>query len=131
MSIASNQIPKPVFKTCDETSLKLTWDHAALTQALQSTGNADNFEVRVQYKEVHEGWEKAKDYSIPASCQDGVILELLLKEADLVDLKPGTPYFVRLVVLKKDDNNLVLGPETVFDTKPIDCTPKKKTCIIS
>lgn len=130
MSISSNQIPKPIFKTCDETSLKLTWDHAALSQVLASSG-IDKFEVHVQYKEIHEPWEKAKDYNIPASCQDGVNLELLLKEADLVDLKPGTPYFVRLAVLKIDDNSLTVGPETVFDTKPIDCTPKKKSCIIS
>jgi hypothetical protein len=131
MSITASQIPKPVFKTCDETSLKLTWDHAALTQALESTGQKNNFDVRVQYKEIHEPWEKTKEYNIPATCQDGVRLETLLKEADLVDLKPGTPYFVRLVVFKKDDQSLTIGPETVFDTKPIDCTPKKKTCIVS
>lgn len=48
---------------------------------------------------------------------------------DIVDLDPGTPYFVRLVLLENDIINEI-GPESVFDTKPIDCTPKKKTCII-
>ena len=54
-----------------------------------------------------------------------------LKQADLVDLKPGTPYFVRLLVINKVEQSRTFGPETVFDTKPIDCTPKKKSCIIS
>ena len=47
-----------------------------------------------------------------------------------MDLKPGTPYFVRLAV-EKISGELEYGPETVFDTKPIDCTPKRKTCEIS
>lgn len=48
---------------------------------------------------------------------------------DIVDLDPGTPYFVRLVLLQETEI-VETGPETVFDTKPIDCTPKKKTCSI-
>ena len=48
----------------------------------------------------------------------------------MVDLKPGTPYFVRLAV-EKCGGELEFGPETLFDTKPVDCTPKRKTCTIS
>lgn len=56
--------------------------------------------------------------------------DIVLTEADVVDLKPGTPYYVRLAIEKKN-GDIEFGPETVFDTKPIDCTPKGRKCIIS
>ncbi len=131
MDIKDLTIPKPVFKTCDETSLKLTWDNDSFVNALKQTEQANQYAIVLQYKEVHEQWDKAKDFAISSS-GEGVTLEIVLKEADLVDLKPGTPYFVRLALVNKaDKNNVILGPETVFDTKPVDCTPKKKTCCIS
>jgi hypothetical protein len=53
-------------------------------------------------------------------------------KSDIVDLKPGTPYSVRLSAEngtnKMEREN---GPETVFDTKPVDCGPKgKKKCVV-
>ena len=43
----------------------------------------------------------------------------------------GTPYFVRLVLIDSDEIVQVIGPETVFDTAPVNCTPKERSCIIS
>jgi hypothetical protein len=109
-------IPKPKFHDCDETSLRLKWDQfSAPSSAL----------VFLQYKEIFEAWDQAKQVEIIA----GDRTEISLTEADVVDLKPGTPYCVRLLVI--DDSDRQYGPETVFDTKPIDCTPKQKKCIIS
>jgi len=37
---------------------------------------------------------------------------------------------VRFVLVSADGSTLA-GPETVFDTKPVDCTPKtEKKCVI-
>ena len=79
----------------------------------------------MQYKEPHVAWESASEVAIK---NDEVSVADI---ADLVDLKPGTPYFVRLVVVDTTSQSREFGPETVFDTKPIDCTPKRKTCILS
>ncbi len=129
MSVNSSIIPKPLFKTCDETSLSLSWDQKALNDAFPK--GLECYEIRLQYKEIHESWDHAKEYSVSGANRDGSNGEVLLKQADLVDLKPGTPYFVRLLVINKVEQSRTFGPETVFDTKPIDCTPKKKSCIIS
>ena len=82
--------------------------------------------LALQYKEPHEPWEGCKEVAI----DDGN--ELDANEMDLEDLEPGSPYYVRFK-LKTSDGNVEYGPETVYDTKPIDCTPKgeKKKCIIS
>lgn len=117
-------LPKLSFQSCDETSLKLSWDRSQLEGASQGR-RAKYF---VQYKEPHEDWEKAAEYPV-RSASSG---EINLTEADIVDLKPGTPYFVRIKLVFEDDNSVLVGPETVFDTKPVDCTPsRKKKCIIS
>ena len=106
-------LPKPVFQACDETSLTLKCDYKT----------ADDEELFIQYKEPHQDWSAA---SITKVANDKSV-----SLADLVDLKPGTAYFVR-IVLKKSDGSQSFGPETVFDTKPIDCGPKgKKSCCIS
>jgi hypothetical protein len=128
---ANERIPKPSFKTCDETSLKLTWDSNGMQQVLQASGIVDHVELRVQYKEVHEDWGVAKEYTIPSNTKGDVQVELLLKEADLVDLKPGTPYYVRFILFDRKNGTFEVGPATVFDTKPVDCTPKRKKCVIS
>lgn len=110
-------IPRITFDSCDETSLKLKWG-AMNTSALR--------EIRLQYKEVYETWEQAKDHIISLSNPDGVSLT----EAECIDLKPGTPYYVRLAVIT-NNGDIEYGPENVFDTKPVDCGPKgKKKCII-
>mgnify|MGYP005991826861 CR=1 FL=1 len=110
-------LPKPLFASCDETSLKLKWDLIDVSTLSQ---------LSLQYKEIFETWEQAKDCPIPIDSVEGA----KLSEADVVDLKPGTPYYVRLSAMGKDGEAQV-GPETVFDTKPIDCTPKNRKCIIS
>lgn len=109
-------LPKPVFDSCDETSLKLKWgnlDTAGLRQ------------LRLQYKDVHLPWEQAKFVSISLDNPS----EVNLTAFDVVDLEPGTPYSVRLAVVYQTGEEQ-FGPETVFDTKPIDCTPKQKKCVI-
>jgi len=122
MKQTSDIIPKPSYKACDETSLKLFWDSAVFSKALESS----NYDVKLQYKEVHETWEQAKE--LPGSIKSS---EVTITEADVVDLNPGTPYFVRLAVYNRDDGSVSFGPETVFDTKPVNCVPKRKKCIIS
>jgi hypothetical protein len=108
-------LPKPAFSSCDETSLKLHWD------ALPST----SVQYKLQYKQAFQNWEQAQDRAITNAA------EIVLTETDLVDLEPGTPYAVRLVAVSTINGDITCGPEVVFDTKPIDCTPKGKRCAIS
>ncbi len=91
-------LPKPVFHSCDETSLKLKWG--------QFNTNSIR-EIKLQYKEVHEAWEQAKEYVISLANPT----EANLTEADVVDLKPGTPYFVRLAVVNKEGISRVVDSE--------------------
>ncbi len=110
-------LPKPTFLKCDETSISLSWEPLA-----QGAGK-----LSLQYKEPPETWEEAREIALGNSQTQGATLN----DTDLVDLKPGTPYFVRLA-LTAPDGVRTYGPENVFDTKPIDCGPKgKKSCIIS
>jgi len=111
------KIPKPQFDSCDETSLKLKWEAISI-QGIRS--------LTLQYKEIHENWADARNICVSDSNQQVVTLT----EADVVDLKPGTPYYVRLAI-ENSSKEIEFGPETVFDTKPIDCTPKRKKCSIS
>jgi hypothetical protein len=116
--------PKLSFESCDETSLKLKWDQSVLEPYFSD----NRYVVKIQYKEPQETWEKPLEYVIGSRFMG----EIQLKQADIVDLKPGTPYFVRLLVENKEDGSIIAGKETVFDTKPIDCTPsRKKKCVIS
>jgi hypothetical protein len=115
-------IPKPSFKSCDETSLKLFWESPAFSAIVEKP----NYEVKLQYKEIHEPWEQAKEHATNAKKS-----EVSITEMDVVDLNPGTPYFVRLAIYNNDDGSVVYGPDTVFDTRPVDCVPKRKRCIIS
>lgn len=112
-------LPKPQFNSCDETSLHLKWDEFNLAGVAQ---------LKLQYKEPHLDWPQAMSYAVPL--ESGAAEGVSLTEADVVDLKPGTAYFVRLQAVDSDGNEVV-GPETVFDTQPIDCTPKKKRCVVS
>eukprot|EP01039_Chlorochromonas_danica_P002137 gene2135-2331_t len=109
-------LPKPAFTDCDETSLKLHWD--PLSSALAQ------YKITLQYKQVFLPWEQAKERDIIDASH------ILLKEADVVDLEPGTPYSVRLVAVNEQNGSKVIGPESVFDTKPVDCGPKRKKCTI-
>jgi len=118
-------LPKPQFHDCDETSIRLKWSKIDIFNNI--------VELILQYKEIHENWDQAKDIILSTSTISSSISNddgVELKEADVVDLKPGTPYYVRLYANCKD-GNIINGPDTVFDTKPIDCTPKRKRCIIN
>ncbi|RYH07752.1 hypothetical protein EON65_41485 [archaeon] len=116
---SSLALPKVQFTACDETSLKLHWD------ALPEVVTGEHYDLRLQYKQAMLPWEQAKECSLAKSTH------VLLTEADVVDLEPGTPYSLRLMAKNTQDGSTLLGPEVVFDTKPIDCTPKRKRCVIS
>ena len=116
--MAEKSIPKPTFASCDETSLTIKWDNIPIV-AFQK--------LKIQYKEVFEPWELSKDFEVKPNGENST--KILFDKAALVDLKPGTAYSIRLLVVV-NENSVLIGPETVFDTKPIDCTPKKK-CTIS
>ena len=112
----SLKLPKPLFDSCDETSLKLKWDSIDVSSITR---------LILQYKEMHEDWEHCQEFAVSLDNSEGANIT----EASVVDLKPGTPYFVRLAAVTKDGSKQA-GPETVFDTNPIDCTPKQRKCII-
>ena len=116
-------IPKPVFVDCDETSLTIKFPEGG-----SGPFPPPNKDVLLEYKEPPVPWEEAVVVPVNAN---GVIKEADVQE--LVDLKPGTPYFVRLVLVDRSTGAKEIGPETVLDTKPVDCGPKgkKKGCIIS
>ena len=83
-------LPKPQFSSADETSLKLVWDPIDLSHISQ---------LKLEYKEPHQEWADARAYSVPLDNSNGVSLT----EADVVDLKPGTAYFVRLVATDSEN----------------------------
>ena len=117
-------LPKPEFKSCDETSLSLKLDLATIG------GISDDRELRLQYKLPQEPWTVAKHEVVrPESHADGTIN---ISNINVDDLNPGTPYSIRLCFINSKTGDLIeTGPEIVFDTAPVDCTPKKKTCIVS
>lgn len=116
-------IPIPVFVDCDETSLKVKVVKA------QGNGPKDSFPpagytLALQCKEPEADWNAAKTVQVDE--------ENTFNGEDIVDLEPGNPYFVRFALTNTADGSVEYGPETVFDTKPVDCTPKtEKKCVIS
>lgn len=105
-------LPKPVFESCDETSLKLKVHYHL----------KDGEILSVQCKEPHLEWDSATEFTVRQ--------ESNVNLAELVDLKPGTAYSVRLALRNSTGDTLVLGPQVIFDTKPIDCGPKR-SCSVS
>jgi hypothetical protein len=115
-TLAPIKIPKPSYKSCDETSITITWH----------TFDTKGGSLYIQYREPNVGWEGAKMMAVPNDQHELVVCEF-------ADLKPGTPYFVRIMLQRQQDGgneDVQYGPESVIDTKPVDCTPKKKTCSI-
>lgn len=115
--MSTSRLSKPEFKSCDETSLTLSLNLSTI--ALLNDGNV----LKLQYKLPHETWQEAKIIPIGADCT------VKSSSINVEDLNPGTPYCIRLGLFNGD----VLaesGPEIVFDTSPVDCTPKRK-CIVS
>ena len=119
----SISIPIPVFVDCDETSLKIKVVEA------KGTGPNDSFppsgyKLRLQCKEPEAEWDAARVVNVDE--------QNTFSGEDIVDLEPGNPYFVRFALINDADGSTQYGPETVFDTKPVDCTPKtEKKCVIS
>lgn len=119
----SQSIPKPSFVNCDETSLTVKFSDVPGSNSFPPPGKT----IYLEYKEPPVPWEEACSVAINAS---GVIKEKDVQE--IANLKPGTPYFVRLVLIDDNTGTKEYGPETVFDTKPVDCGPKgkKSGCMI-
>ena len=116
-------IPLPKFVTCDETSMRIK-----VLEQEQGSSPSNSFpptgcSLVLQYKEVHQTWKEAKELKIDEKN------EVDAGAMDMEDLEPGTPYYVRFLMIKPD-GSVEEGPETVYDTKPVDCTPKEKKCTI-
>jgi len=112
-------LPKPLFASADETSLSLKWDRVDVS----TSANV----IKLQYKEHHESWTEAR--GVPVENNESSVK---VTAGDVNDLKPGTPYYVRLVLCSPAGDIVETGPETVFDTKPVDCGPKGKSgkCVV-
>jgi hypothetical protein len=118
-------IPVPSFLSGDETSMKLSCPNLTL-----STGD----KLSIQFKVPQAPWDKANEISVDSPVGGSVSVSSSSQMCgNLVDLEPGTPYSIRFVVTSLSGEKKY-GPETVFDTKPIGCAPKKdkktKTCSI-
>jgi len=114
----SESLPKPVLKDVDETSLTLSWEGFTVPA---------NRTIKIQYKLPQQSWDDAKSMNSGGCGTEVTVTE----NSEVADLEPGTPYFVRLVLVDSNDEIQETGPETVFDTAPINCTPKEKKCVIS
>jgi hypothetical protein len=72
-------------------------------------------------------WDVATEVAVDLSLSGGDTVSVSKSSkvtGNLVDLEPGTPYCVRFVI--SGPNGKKFGPETIFDTKPIGCAPKKE-----
>jgi len=116
----ATSLPKPVFVSCDETSLTLKCVDPTTAGRNWAPPDCNLF---LEFKEPPEDWSKAGSLALDAATGE-------IDAQEIVDLKPGTPYFVRIVAKHRSNGQVIEGPETVFDTKPVDCTPKKKKCTI-
>lgn len=105
-------LPKAAFKCCDETSLTLDLG--------DFSWKPEEEVLRLQFKEPPVSWSDAQSLTVSDMS--------VAHDIDLVDLKPGTPYFVRLSLTRGEE--IIIGPESVYDTMPVDCTPKRKKCSI-
>ena len=108
-SFSSGQIPKPKFVSADETSIKLKLEINGLIPKGAT--------AKLQYKEPREEWTNARD--VPAK----------VPTTELYDLKPGTPYYVRIIFVGTD-GTIESGDDAVFDTRAIDCGPRGGGCIM-
>lgn len=130
VSMPGSSIPIPNFVSCDETSLKV-----CVVDQQGAKGPRESFPP-----EGCKLWLQCKDARNPDLSWDSPQVKTIAVDEsnefdgnEVDDLEPGTPYFVRFV-LENPNGTKDYGPETVFDTKPVDCTPKdkggKKKCTI-
>jgi len=110
-SVGGAKIPKAKFVAATETSLKVKLEIDGLLPA--------GSKAKVQYKEPHADWDSAK--AVPAKTP----------VTELVDLKPGTPYYVR-IVFSAADGTVECGDDAMFDTRPVECGPSRGSgCSVS
>lgn len=109
--MAQVAIPKPEFVSCNETSIKVK------IQCICGPGKV----LKLQYKEQHLAWPLAKEMTISSSSSTETVTATL----EIVDLTPGTAYFLRIGRRDVQSTGTEVGGEIVFDTKPVDCGPKK------
>lgn len=116
------KIPLPVFVSCDETSLKV--------RVIEPKDNNPEqfpplgYKLHLECKDTHQEWSASRRIAVDD--------QNTFNGEDIGDLEPGNPYFVRFVLVSDSDGSIIAGPETVYDTKPVDCTPKtEKKCTIS
>ena len=114
--MATIPIPKPEFVSCNETSIKVK------IHCVCGSGKV----LKLQCKEQHLAWPLAKEMMISSSSSPDPITTTL----EIVDLTPGTAYFLRIGRRDVKTSGTEVGDEIVFDTKPVDCGPKKG-CSIS
>lgn len=74
--MTTRQIPKPSFKTCDETSLTLAWEGIGELQ--------DSDTLRLEYKKPNEEWVAENSVAIQKGDGEAMIVEV-------IDLEPGEP----------------------------------------
>ena len=118
----SIKIPIPTFVSCDETSLKVR----VVEPKDNAAGPSDSFpppgyKLKLECRTPEEDWKDARTVEVDD--------ENTFSGEDIADLEPGNPYFIRFLLIAADGTKQY-GPETVFDTKPVDCTPKEKKCVI-
>lgn len=113
-------LPVPYLLEVDETSICLALKPPP-TEGITSSG-----ELFLEYKLPHQDWSKGASVpvEIPAHGKDSRATVLV------ADLLPGTPYIVRLAH-RSFSGQTSYGEEIVFDTAPVDCTPKRKKCNVS
>ena len=110
-------LPVPHLLEADETSISLSLRPA---EGVVASG-----ELFLEYRLPHQDWSKGT--SVPVEVSAGKELRATVLVADLL---PGTPYIVRLVH-RTQTGQTTYGSEVVFDTAPVDCTPKRKKCFVS
>jgi hypothetical protein len=102
-SFSGAKVPKPKFISADETSLKLKLD----IDGLVPKGAV----AKLQYKEPREDWDRAREVTAKTPT------------TEIVDLKPGTPYYVRIAFIGANGAT-EYGDDAVFDTRAIECGPR-------
>ena len=123
------EIPYPSFISCDETSLKVRCVDPSKAGGPKESFPPKGCKLILQCKDARNpdmSWDSPQVKNLPVDQSNE------FDGNEVGDLEPGTPYFVRFV-LENPNGTLDYGPETVFDTQPVDCTPKdksKKKCVI-
>ena len=110
-SFSGSKVPKPKFVSADETSLKLE----IKIDGLVPKGST----AKLQYKEPREDWDRAREVTAKVPM------------TEIVDLKPGTPYYIRIAFIGSN-GAAEFGDDAVFDTRPIECGPRRGGgCIVA